>query len=74
MDVLVLNWQLKHFDNIDLFLENGITVKTHCHLFNEVFQNCQKASINWYVKKYLIDLIAATSHPVALNILGDLMR
>lgn len=74
MNVLILNWQLKQFDNIDLFLENGLTIKAQCHLFNDVFQNFRKASINWYVKKYLIDLIAATSHPVALNILCDLMR
>ncbi|VVC32288.1 Armadillo-like helical [Cinara cedri] len=74
MDVLVLNWHLKHFNNIDLFLKNGPTMEAHCYLFNDVFKNFQKASINWYVNKLLIDLIAATSHPVALCILGDLIR
>lgn len=74
MDVLILTWNLKHFDNIDLFLENGLATSTQGSLFHEVFYNFRKASVKWSVKKYLIDLIAAKSHPVALSVLGDLKR
>lgn len=74
MDVLIITWYSKHFDNIDLFLKNGLTTNAHGHLFNDVFQNFRKASINWSVENYLIGLIAAKSHPVALAILGDLKR
>lgn len=74
MDVLTLTWNLKHFENIDLFLENGLTTNPDDQLFNEVFCNFRKASIKWSVKNLLVDLIAAKSHPVALAILGDLKR
>jgi hypothetical protein len=74
MDVLILTWNLKQFDNTELFLENGLDTSTQSSLFHEVFYNFRKACIKWSVKKYLIDLIAANSHPVALFILGDLKR
>jgi len=74
MEVLILTWHLKHYDNIDDFLENGLTANTQNHAFNNVFQNFRKACIKWSVKKYLVDLIAAKSHQVALTILDDLRR
>lgn len=77
MDTLVLNWHLKHFDNIELFLENGLTTKSfnaYDHLFNDVYNNFKKSCIKWSVKKYLNDLIAVKSHPVALAVLSDLKR
>lgn len=73
MDVLTLTWNLNHFENIDLFLENGLR-NPDDQLFNEVFRNCRKASIKWSIKKLLVDLIAAKSHPVALAIISDLKR
>lgn len=73
MDVLVLSWNLKQFENIDVFLENDLSINSHSHLLN-IFQNCRKASINWSIRKYLTDLIDTKSHPVALSILGDLKR
>lgn len=74
MDALFLTWNLKHYDNIDLFLKNGLITNDHDNLFDDIFQNFKKSSINWMVKKYLVDLIAAKSHPVALEILGNLKR
>ncbi|CAH1714893.1 unnamed protein product, partial [Aphis gossypii] len=74
MEVLILTWHLKHYDNIDDFLENGLTATTENHVFNNVFQHFRKACIKWSVKKYLVDLIAAKSHQVALAILDDLRR
>lgn len=74
MDVLILTWNLKHFDNTDLFLENGLATNTQSSSFHDIFYNFRKASIKWSVKKYLTDLIAAKSHSVALSILGDLKR
>jgi len=72
MNVLTLTWNLYHFENIDLFLENGLT--TDDKLFNKVFCNFRKASVKWSIKKLLVDLIVAKSHPVALAILSDLKR
>lgn len=74
MDVLVLTWNLKHYNNIDLFLENGFITNAHDNLFDDIFHNFRKASIKWTLKMYLVDLIAAKSHPVALGILEDLKR
>lgn len=74
MSILVLTWHLKHFDNIDLFLENGLDINSHDQLCIDVFHNFRKASIKWSVKKCLVDLIAAKSNPVALAILNDLKR
>lgn len=74
MDFLILTWNLKHFYNTDLFLENGLATSTHSSILHEVFCNFRKASFKWSVKKFLIDLIAAKSHPVALSILSDLKR
>lgn len=76
MDFLTLTWHLKHFHNIDLFLENGIDLpkSIHDHSFEDVFINCRKVSIKWSTKKYLVNLIAAKSHPVALAVLSDLKR
>jgi len=77
MEVLILTWHLKHYDSIDVFLENGLTANAQNSqnpILDNVFQNCRKACITWSVKKYLVDLIAAKSHQVALTILGDLRR
>lgn len=75
MDVLILTWNLKHFDNIDLFLENGLAVAdTHNQSFNDVFQNFRKSSVKWSIKKYLRDLSSAKSHATALTILSNLKR
>lgn len=74
LDVLFLTWNLKHYDNIDLFLENGLIKNAPDYLFDDIFHNFRKASIKWMVKKYLVDLIAAKSHPVALEILENLKR
>lgn len=74
MEVLILTWHLKHYDSIDVFLENGLTANSQNHIFHNVFQHFRKASIKWSVKKCLVELIAAKSHQVALAILGELMR
>ncbi|XP_025200463.1 uncharacterized protein LOC112598268 isoform X2 [Melanaphis sacchari] len=74
MEVLILTWHLNHYDSIDVFLEDGLTANTQNDKFNNIFQNFRKASIKWSVKKYLVDLIAAKSHQVALAILSDLRR
>lgn len=73
MNVLTLTWHLKNFDDVDLFLENGIT-NVHNYLINDIFQNLKKASIKWSVKKYLVDLSIANSHSTALAIIDDLKR
>lgn len=65
---------MKHYDNVDLFLENGLITNAPDNLSDDVFHNFRKASIKWMVKKYLVDLIAAKSHPVALEIIGNLKR
>lgn len=74
MDVLILTWHLKHYDSIEAFLENGLTENSQNHVFNNVFQHLRKACVKWSVKKYLVDLVAAQSHQVALAILSDLRR
>ncbi|XP_022163641.1 uncharacterized protein LOC111029096 isoform X2 [Myzus persicae] len=74
MEVVIITWHLKHYDSIDVFLENGLTANSQNHVFNNVFQCFRKTSIKWSVKKCLIDLIAAKSHQVALVILDDLRR
>lgn len=74
MDTLMLTWNLKKFDNIDSFLENGFTANIHNQLFNDIFNNFRKASIKWSINNNLTDLIAAKSHSVALAILNDLKR
>lgn len=76
MDILILTWHMKHFGNIDLFLENGVNLPTsmHGHSFEDIFNNFRKASIKWSTKKCLVDLIAAKSHGVALAALNDLKR
>lgn len=74
MEVLILTWHLKHYGSIDDFMENGLTSNPHNNVFNNVFHRFRKACIKWSVKKYLVDLIAAKSHQVALAILGDLKR
>jgi len=74
MEVLILTWNLKHYDGIDVFLENGLTANLQNHEFNNVFHRFRKSSIKWSIKKCLIDLIAAKSHQVALVILSDLRR
>lgn len=70
----MLTWNLKHYDGIDVFLENGLTANAQNHEFNSVFHRFRKACINWSVKKCLVDLISATSHQVALVNLSDLRR
>jgi len=74
MEVLILTWHLKHYDSIDVFLENGLTASSQNDVFNNVFQRFRKACIKWSVKKCLVDLIAAQSHQVALAILDNLKR
>lgn len=74
MDVLILTWHLKHFDTIDLFLENGFTTHIHDYAFDGVFYNIRTASVNWSVKKCLVSLGSVKSHSIALTILRDLKR